>query len=89
MLKIDLTDPKQTGKKSIKEIDLQYEQVRRQLKRMQEKYDLLKKIRESLQRLQRNMGYDPVLQQNLESKILADYDYLRQKTRVDADRSQH
>lgn len=88
ILKIDLSDPKQTGKKSIKEVDLQYEQVRRQLKRMQEKYDLLKKIRENLQKLSRNMGYDGVLQQNLESKILADYDYLRQKTRNDADRSQ-
>lgn len=44
---------------------------------MQEKYDLLKKIRENLQKLSRNMGYDPVLQQNLESKILSDYEYLR------------
>jgi hypothetical protein len=62
LLKTDMADPKATGKGSIKEADLQFEQVRRQLKRMQERYDMLKKIRENLQRLGRNMGYDLVLQ---------------------------
>lgn len=41
-------DPEKTGKKSLKEVELQYEQVRRSMKRIQEKYDLLKKLRENL-----------------------------------------
>ena len=73
-----------TSKKSIKEIDIQYEQVRKQLKQIQSKYDILKKMRDMLQKLARGMGYDPVEQQKLESNLIPEYEYLRQKTRQDA-----
>ena len=36
------------GKKSLKEVDMEYEVVRKQLKNIQSKYDVLKKIRSNL-----------------------------------------
>lgn len=56
------SDANRPANKSIKEIDMQYEQVRKQLKLIQAKYDVLKKMRDNLQKLAKNMGYDPVQQ---------------------------
>ena len=38
-------------RKSLKELDIQYEHIRKKLKRIQEKYELLKKLRANLQKL--------------------------------------
>ena len=76
-------------RKSLKELDIQYEHIRKKLKRIQEKYELLKKLRANLQKLKACMdnGFDPVHQSKLESQILHEYEYLREKIRNDADRA--
>ena len=84
--KDDKTIKKLSGKTSLKEADIQIEVVRKSLKRIQQKYEILKKMKENMKKAEGLNQYDSQ-HAKLEAEILSQYEYLRNKTRIDSQKA--
>lgn len=60
------------------DIDMQFNVVRGQLKHVQSRHDVLKRMRDNLKQLHSNVV--PKVRMNIETDLLNDYHYLKAKT---------
>ena len=71
----------------MRELDLQFAQVRNQLRHVQIKNDSLKRLRDSLNKLKDGQGFSQgEARRRIEQKLIDDYKEVREKARKGSER---